>query len=242
MLHYRLFNVRFPNALMNGARYLSANTKFEFHPNYRLLTKLPGVFSAHQIQNEQGLIAASPHFARKHGGEIMNQFLDAIPDEYVKNTRALDMVNKIDCRIHNLEPGDYPAQPGWHCDGSYSINNTLNTNNYIVCTFSDSDSDSNNTYGVSNTQFLKNKFTLFGEDPQLWEDLNAAIEKEQPEIYTNHDGQMIEFDSITPHRAQPATQPGWRMFVRMSMWPNIYSDDEGRLTHTNNVYRASSPD
>ncbi|MDF1684468.1 MAG: hypothetical protein P1U36_07390 [Legionellaceae bacterium] len=222
-------------------RCLSTYTKFDFHPNYRLLTKLPGVFSTDQIKAQQRFSAASPHFARMHGGAMMHAFLDAVPEDYVERTRALGMLNKVDCRIHYLDPGDYPAQPGWHCDGSYQTSKISHANSYIVCSFSD------NISGVSHTQFVKNKFTLCANkkmmnDAELWDKLNTAVENERPEVYTNHDGQMIEFDSATPHRAQQATQPGWRMFVRMSMWPNIDLDHEGVLTDTNKVYRASSSD
>ncbi|MCH9755568.1 MAG: hypothetical protein K0U37_00045 [Gammaproteobacteria bacterium] len=243
MFRYRLSKVYYSNSLMKGTRYLSDNKTFHFYPNYRLLEKLPGVFSAEQIQNEQRFYAASPYFARVHGGPIMSSFLDAIPKEYLERTSELGLFNKIDCRIHYLEPGDYPAELGWHCDGLYRVNNVshadnnqIHANDFILCTFSD------NTHGVSNTQFLTNKFTLFGknyrfDDTHVWDDLNKAIEEKQPDVYTNNDGQMIKFDVTTPHRAQQATRPGWRMFVRMSMWSNVSLGDDGQLISTSKVYR-----
>ncbi len=85
--------------------------------------------------------------------------LDLVPDWYYEKAEQLKLYPNCDVRIHRLYPGDFPAYPGWHCDGEYRETyfsqpdlDRINVHYHITATAS------SHSCGVSNTQFLNEPF------------------------------------------------------------------------------------
>lgn len=90
---------------------------YHFVPNFQVLRRVPGKYTIAEMEKEVGMYSATPEFVRKHGGAIANRFLDQVPTEYFAALDRAKLWPNLDIRIHRLYPGDYPAYPGWHCDG-----------------------------------------------------------------------------------------------------------------------------
>lgn len=74
----------------------------------------PGILQPPEdvVRNTLGLWCASPEDAVKFGGELTRNALSYIP---ITNTRKYVVV---DVKVHMLMPGQCPAIPGWHVDGT----------------------------------------------------------------------------------------------------------------------------
>jgi hypothetical protein len=217
---------------------------YTFAPNYRIVDTICGIYSIPALADEIGCYSATPEFIRAYCGPIANSLLDAVPSDYFDDAKRLGLFPNADIRIHRLYPGDYPAYPGWHCDGEFRETyfsqpdlDKIPVHRHLVGTVSTS-SD-----GVSNTQFLAEPFTATltrvpDQEITLWGMVHAQVEREQTRrTFDTRDGQMVEFDSWTLHRAMPAKVRGWRMFFRMSMWHKPNLGRGGNFTKQEQVYK-----
>lgn len=96
--------------------------------------------------------------------------------------------------------------------------------------------------GVSNCRFLKNPIELQATQPSqdhtLWGQLDKAItEQSRNDFFDSSDGEMILFDSWTPHKVMPAKIRGWRLFFRMSMWHKPNLGEGGMISKQEQVYK-----
>ncbi|PIW36998.1 MAG: hypothetical protein COW24_02445 [Candidatus Kerfeldbacteria bacterium CG15_BIG_FIL_POST_REV_8_21_14_020_45_12] len=200
---------------------------------------------------ENSIYSATPEFARKHGGRLAHAFLDQIPDWYVEEAIAKGLLPNIDVRVHrNLQPGDFPAYPGWHCDGE--LRETY---------FSQPDLDrtpvSRHVTGVlsnqyfrhgvvTNPEFLVNPYA-FQTKPQssehmLWGMIDEELRTGQPkETTVMRDGELMMFDSRSLHRVMPAQIQGARLFFRLSQWHKPNLGDGGLLAKQDQLYRIWRP-
>ena len=216
-----------------------------FMPNYEIISKItPAFFSIKDLEKEIGVYSATPEFIIKNCGDISKLILSNIPNSYYEEAERLKLYPNCDIRIHRLYPSDYPAYPGWHCDGEYRETyfsqpdlNKIKVSKHIVCTVSSHKS------GVSNCQFLNEPFMfnnkIEDKDFKLWQKINEKLEsKPTKTIFDTSDGDMILFDNFTLHRVMPAKIRGWRLFFRMSMWhkKNI-GDNGGMITKQEQVYK-----
>ena len=206
--------------------------------------------SIEELEEEQGMYSATVPYAKKHGGPITNEIIDAIPEWYKKEACDLCLFLNIDIRVHRLYPGNYPAYPGWHCDANYRetffgqpSQERTKLSKHIICTVS-SEPD-----GVSNTVFLENSPVIIDMDGDpndgapFWAKVDERINKafnvkmSPPEIKEKRvpDGTLTLFDCATLHRAEAARVRGWRLFFRVSMWyrPNL---DGGKLSKQEMIY------
>lgn len=206
---------------------------------------LSGCVSIAEMERERGVYSAKPDFVREHCGPIANAALDLVPAWYYDEARGLKLFPNVDVRIHRLYPGDYPAYPGWHCDGEFRETyfsqpdlDRIHVHKHLTMTVS------TNELGVSCTQFLADPFDAVVDadlsDVTLWGQVHDQVETARPRrVYDTRDGELMCFDSWTLHRATPARIRGWRMFFRMSMWhkPNLGAG--GMLTKQEQVYKLA---
>lgn len=218
--------------------------RYVFEPNYKIITDLGGMASVSELEREVGVYSATPQFVRKNCGPIANRILDHVPADYYAEAKSLGLYPNCDVRIHRLYPGDYPAYPGWHCDGEYRETyfsqpdlDKIKVGHHLVCTVS------SHPNGVSNTQFLDDKFEFESDlvptsDNTLWGQVHKAL-ADYKDLWTwnSFDGQLIQFDPRTLHRTMPAKIRGWRLFFRMSMWHKPNLGDGGMITKQEQVYK-----
>lgn len=216
-----------------------------FKPNFSLARSLPGVYSIADLEKETGVYSATPEFVRKHCGDIARSFLSAVPDDYYAEADRLKLWPNVDVRIHRLYPGDYPAYPGWHCDGEFRETyfsqpdmDRTPVSRHLIATASTC------VEGVSNTQFLAEPFEVALTPPSqeitLWGQVHRALEQKQTKnVFDTRDGQLMSFDSWTLHRAMPTKVRGWRLFFRMAMWhkPNLGAG--GMISRQEQVYKMA---
>lgn len=216
-----------------------------FTPNYKIFANVEPHYSIADLEKEQGVYSATPDFVKKHCGDIAKSILSNVPDSYYNEAEQLKLYPNCDVRIHRLYPGDYPAYPGWHCDGEYRETyfsqpdlNRIKVAKHLTCHVSSCND------GVSSTQFLDEPFVCDVKDPSsehtLWGQVHDALEKKQHKhVFDVKDGQFVLFDSWSLHRAMPARIRGWRLFFRMSMWHRPNLGNGGMITRQEQVYKMS---
>lgn len=181
------------------------------------------------IRDETLLFGASILFARNSCGPLTNMVIGALEDELIAAEKWCSKNGRhvvIDTRSHMLMRGFYPAIPGWHCDGyprrAYLSQPDLLAGNpecvNYVCHVSDQDC------GVSNTLFLdEESFVVDVDVNSVWSSVHkAAVELEKTtdgnNLFQQEDGDLIEFNQETLHRAQAAKTRGWRWWFRASCY------------------------
>lgn len=217
---------------------------YVFRPSYSVVGHVPGIASIASLAAETGVYSATPEFVRANCGPIANQIMDLVPESYAKTARDLGLYLNVDVRIHRLYPGDFPAYPGWHCDGEYRETyfaqpdlERIHVHNHLVATVSSVDG------GVSNTRFLKTPFSFQADsaptsDNTLWGQVHRALEATSPtQFYDSRDGELIQMDSWTLHKCMPAKVRGWRLFFRMSMWHRPNLGNGGMISRQEQVYK-----
>lgn len=223
---------------------------FEFADHSSIIATFSPTASIGDLEKEIGVYSATPTFVRRNCGEIARDILSHVPDAYYALCEELGLYPNCDVRIHRLYPGDYPAYPGWHCDGEYRETyfsqpdlDKIPVSYHLTATVSSHED------GVSNTQFLREPFTFRAErecdvrstqeQHSLWGRVNAALDARTcNDVWSSRDGQLIQFDARTLHRAMPATRRGWRLFFRMSMWHKPNLGDGGMITKQEQVYKV----
>lgn len=218
--------------------------KWTFVPNLVTLNKFNGFAAIEDLSNEVSVYAASPKFVLKNCGPIAKRILNSIPNEYYERIAKAGLLPNIDVRVHRLNKGEFPAVPGWHCDGArretYFGQPDLERTpcaDHIIATVSSLEN------GVSNTQFLTEPVTVTipgnpHKDFVLWKEVHKQIKK-SVKTKTMLDGEIVAFDTNTLHRAMPAHERGWRLFFRMSGWHNNYLGEEGKISTQQQVYVVS---
>lgn len=216
-----------------------------FAPNFETVASMPGCYPIADLERERGVYSATPKFVRENCGDIARSLLSLIPDSYYAEAEALGLYPNCDVRIHRLYPGDFPAYPGWHCDGEYRETyfsqpdlDRIKVSRHLTATVS------SHGNGVCSPRFLAEPFSCEVDegaaDVTLWGQVHAALDRVHPKsFYDTRDGELVLFDSRTLHRATPARIRGWRLFFRMSMWhrPNLGAG--GMLTKQEQAYKLA---
>jgi hypothetical protein len=216
---------------------------YDFAPAFEILSSHQSHYPIADLERERGVYSATPTFVRAHCGDIACHLLASVPDAYYAEAERLHLFPNCDVRIHRLYPGDVPAYPGWHCDGEYRGTyfsqpdlDRIKVSKHITAHVS-SCAD-----GVSCTQFLNEPFSCEVREQSaehtLWGQVHAAIERKQAKaVFDIRDGQLVQFDSWSLHRAMPARVRGWRLFFRMSMWHRPNLGEGGMITKQEQVYK-----
>lgn len=216
---------------------------YRFEPNFSAVAEFPGVYPIAELEKETGMYSATPEFVKKHGGDIVRRILAGVPDWYYAEAERLGLYPNCDVRIHRLYPADFPAYPGWHCDGEFRETyfsqpdlDRIEVHKHLIATVS------SHKHGVSNTEFWAQPYEFSSDrvdaDHGLWQQVNEALERVKTKTtFETSDGQLFCFDSRTLHRACPAKIRGWRLFFRMSMWHKPNLGDGGMLSKQEQVYK-----
>ncbi len=212
---------------------------YQFKPEIETVSKFRGCFNISELAKETSVYAASPKFVRKNCGPIANMILDKVPKSYMDRCEALGMIPNIDIRIHRLNIGEFPAVPGWHCDGALRETyfaqpdpNRIAVRDTVIGTVS------SHKEGITNTQFLMDKVNIEVDQSlegfSLWRNVHERLKPKK--VKSSIDGILYQIGCNTLHRAMPAIYRGWRLFFRMSMWHNDYLGDEGQIATQQQVY------
>lgn len=221
---------------------------YKFNGSHKVIANTQGTYSIQELEQEIGVYSATIPFVLANGGPIARKLVSTIPEEYIMLARSLHLFINVDIRIHRLYPGDYPAYPGWHCDGEFRETyfsqpdmHRVPVHNHLVATVSSAAS------GVSNTEFINESMACEVQEPTvghtLWGQVNAHVESlVGVPTYISKDGELICFDSWTLHRATPARIRGWRLFFRASMWHKANLGAGGKITKQEQVYKLIGQD
>jgi hypothetical protein len=219
--------------------------RIEFTPNFSVAGTFHATFDRADFAGERSMYACSPDYVRKHGGDIARLAVDSIPDGYLSGADARGMYPNVDIRVHHLVIGDFPAAPGWHCDSALrELHFGQRSGARVPVEQSLVATASTNADGVSNTQFLTRPcnmhLTPTGDEFRLWQQVDRHVGEPTPDaLFNSRDGQIIQFDTQTLHRAMPATRAGTRLFMRVSLW-GINDEHRGNLAKFEQVYRKLS--
>jgi hypothetical protein len=219
--------------------------RIEFTPNFSVAGTFHATYDHADFAGERSMYACSLDYARKHGGDIARLAIDSIPDDYLSGADARGIYPNVDIRVHHLVPGDFPAAPGWHCDSALRelrfgqrSGTRVPVEQSLVCTAS------TNPHGISNTQFLTHPCSIHltptDDEYRLWQQVDQHIGEPTPDaLFNSRDGQIVQFDTQTLHRAMPATRTGIRLFMRASL-AAISEEHRGTLSKFEQVYRKPS--
>jgi hypothetical protein len=216
--------------------------RIEFTPNLSAVGTFRATYDRADFAGERSMYACSLDYVRTHGGDIARLAIDSIPDGYLSGADARGMYPNVDIRVQHLDAGDFPASPGWHCDSALrELHFGQGPGARVPVEQSLIGTASTNAHGVSNTQFLtrpcRMHLTPTGDEFRLWQQVDRHIgEPTSDALFNSRDGQIIQFDTQTLHRAMPATRAGIRLFMRVSLW-GISDENRGNLAKFEQVYR-----
>lgn len=186
-------------------------------------------------KNFPQLFRADIEFAKKQGHEqfnvVLSQLEHLFKDDGFKYT-------SIDSRTHMLMRGMYPCIPGWHCDDFYrptggqpdlaNVEEMAPQKHYLIV-----------LGDCSRTEFLVRDLALLApehlpQDKPSYFYYDEALEKEpEPTIFVEPN-KIYTFGPTAFHRGSPASENGWRTFIRLTR-SNHY-DPKNELRYQSNVY------
>lgn len=215
-----------------------------YKPDVNEIARFSGKESIEALSGETSVYAASPAFVRKHCGPLANKILEQVPQAYFDLCEQLGMLPNIDVRVHRLNKGEYPAVPGWHCDGGYRETyfsspdmERFPIRDTLLATVSSSER------GISNFEVI-DQDVEFSPSPEQstdkefshWGELNRLLVRDKVKGKRTQDGVLYSIGAHTIHRCTPALERGWRLFFRMSMWHNDYLGEQGKIAKQQQVY------
>lgn len=179
-------------------------------------------FTQTDIKNEFGLWNAPLEVAMNLGGAITKEALRNMDLRFDKKHITVDV------KTHLLQPGMYPAIPGWHTDGvprggsmspargNPDIKMQLNQKSpryHLMVLGADCP-----------TMFLKNRgielFTDFNNPKDLYKGVTQQVknflETSEAETFEITPGVIYEWDWWELHTAQAARSSGWRYLIRVT--------------------------
>ena len=212
---------------------------FIFVPDYEVVAMVEGTRSRGSLLEQRGMYGADLDFAYRYASPTLKDVLNAIPGAYHEDAKKNSMELNIDVRVHELEVGDFPATPGWHCDAPQRETEFSNKGETVPVANSLVVNLSSHPLGVSNTIFATEPVALDNDlmDQSTWADMNQKLGNDFSRFHVSKDGQFIRFSCYTPHAIQPAQHSGVRMFVRISQWRKPEGFVPG-LAKTEQVYRV----
>jgi hypothetical protein len=198
-----------------------------FDPKWEFRAKIHGLRTIEQIQNEPMLFSAGLAFTEKvclesGGGSTTWMLVQFLMDHVLGKSIEPDLNVVIDTRTHMLMKGMTPAIPGWHCDG------LLRPEKYAQPRLESYDPRVRHyaaffatEENVSRTVFMLAAKRIDVDPERVWGSVNEKMSgyggAQKHELYVQKEGELMEFDEQTLHRASPCEVPGWRMFFRLSV-------------------------
>ncbi len=194
--------------------------RHDFHSDLTQRGSLASPVPQQVIIDETMLFGAGLEFAQTYGGPLTQAALREMA--LVDGLAPAGYQWIVDSRSHMLMPGQYPAIPGWHCDGvprgGYDAQPDLDRMDARVRHVAGH--VSTHPDGVSDTEYVSNGVTLHGVDPEnVWDSVNRAVEDTTLMVETPGDGVLASFPMPQIHRATPARNRGWRWWIHASLLP-----------------------
>ena len=159
------------------------------------------------IQAEPMLNSVSRTFVLKHGGPVVKNFMDALPEDWI------DTPIVIDTEVHYLKI------PGWHLKdvprtAKYGQPEVIDPNyksEHIICV----------TGATSFPEFLVQEVSMelppYGLD--VYDSFDEQLNKiEDKKVAIAMDGRIYRYDWNTVCRSVPATVSGWRLYMHASRY------------------------
>lgn len=181
-----------------------------------------------ELAAEPCLFSCDMRAAEVQGGDITAGILEQVrqvckPAMLAAYEAGLSEV--IDVRVQRLMPGMYPSIPGWHCDAvpradywSQPDFARLNPASFHVTTLVDT-YEGGHQFGLCPTVFLDNAIKFnYDETRPVWKQLHQQIEAAPQRTRYVRPGELLCFDSRSPHKATACRERGWRLFFRLSMY------------------------
>lgn len=196
----------------------------DFNPKIKYCGSIHPVVARNVIVEETLLYSASLSFAASYGGPLTKAALGVLEKQGVLGMDVPPGFQwVIDTRTHMLMPGQFPAIPGWHCDGvpregyeSQPNVHKLNEDVYHAVVHVSTDEQ-----GVSDTEFINSAVSVVVNSERVWKSVHGGVSAiKELGITRPGDGQVILFNMPTIHRATPAERRGWRWWMRASMYYN----------------------
>lgn len=145
----------------------------------------------------------------------------------------------IDARTHMLMKGMYPCIPGWHCDDFYrpgggqpdfvNLEKEAPQQHYLIC-----------LGNVSLTEFTSEDLRLVhpAELPKdkpmyLYYDRALEAQKDLKTVFVK-ENTIYSFGPLAFHRGSPASDNGWRTFIRVTRSNHRTAKNE--IRYQSNVY------
>ena len=211
---------------------------YEFKPDFKTISKVNGIRNISDLSNEISVYAASPDFVRNNCGSIAIELLNKVPEWYFEKCRNLKMLPNIDIRVHRLNKGEYPAVPGWHCDGSLRETYFSQPEQGRVKIRDTIIGFVSSVENLSSTEVFNEPLSLDikkdGDEFSFWKKVHDKVPK--GETVNLKDGDITLMSCETLHKCTPAQKRGWRLFFRMSMWHNDYLGEQGKISTQQQVY------
>lgn len=132
----------------------------------------------------------------------------------------------IDSRSHMLMKDMYPCIPGWHCDDFYrpggpddqpdleNVQQAAPQRHFLFVL-----GDNSRTEFVAEDLELYSPSqirSLFGTDRPIYYHYDRILETKAPKTVFVEPNHLYEFSPLDFHRGSPATEPGWRYFMRLT--------------------------
>ena len=187
-------------------------TPYNFNLGLRDLGYL-GDATQEEVQREPMLYRADLNFAENRGGSLVKRVLPWLDKQWPWLWNHVS----IDVKTVMLQPGWYPCIPGWHLDdfwrpeGQPAISALGKHPSYhFMAVFGNN----------SLTEFLLRPkamplFEGLNNGRAVYGRYNAWIERAENKLVKRiAAGHLYEFSCLDFHRGMPATEAGWRCFVR----------------------------
>lgn len=173
-------------------------------------------WSDDEIKNEPMFFSCALPYAYDKGGEITKTVLDALPVEYRKREAILDT------RVHMLQPGFFPAIPGWHHDdvprtrkdGQPNYHTPEYKARHIM--FITGSADCPTEFAIGKSEFPD--VPLNSIYYRIWHPMvEYQCDQDLLQRVSVPGDRFIAFDWNSWHQGVPCRNSGWRWFFRVSI-------------------------
>lgn len=199
-----------------------------YHSNYEVVGKIKQ-FSEKSIMREQSkmLFGCDLKTSLNKGGIITKEFIKNLPDRFLHDPNLI-----IDTKVTMLMKGMLPCIGGWHLDNIKRVNGQpdfINSGNaeHIIMIMGD----------CSRTEFIKDTIyvTIPDKSKIAFREMANEIDTfASPITHFANSGEMYHINNQSWHRGTPATENGWRYFIRASI--NHDRKFENQKRHQVQVY------
>ncbi len=210
--------------------------KMIFPTDLKHIKKIEGLDNV-ELRNLPQLYRADAEFSRSFNNHAINLILKNLP------THPEFKYVSIDSRTHMLMRGMYPCIPGWHCDDFYRASKDSQPNLESVLEEAPATHYMLILGENSRTEFLKKDVELpsprelleqFGDKKPFYLSYDEIIDQINPETVLVEPKNLYSFGPLCFHRGKPATENGWRFFMRATF--SNHREPKNEVRYQTQVY------